>query len=307
MIVETQVEFASQGALLRGILLTPSASGPRGATVVMAHGTSASIRMVAIEYARSFCRAGLAVLIYDHRNFGRSEGEPRHEINPWIQCRGYVDALDFAVTRPEVDPSRLAIWGDSYTGGQVIVVSACDSRPRAVVAQAPTFGPKAPTVDPTVELLTAIRDTLLEGDVRGTPETTTGPLPVVSADQASTPSLLAPIQAFRWFIDYGGRPGSGWANQVTRVIPPTAAPYSPFLCAPFINAPVLLMVAPEDEMVHANPEVSRRAFELMPQPKRWYDIADGHFGLLYYPGERFNEAVKVQTDFLREQLDVEVL
>lgn len=146
-------------------------------------------------------------------------------------------------------------------------------------------------------------ETLQSGDVRGMPETTTGPLPVVSADQAGTPSLLAPIQAFRWFIDYGGRPGSMWANRVTRVLPPTQIPYLPFLCTPFVKASVLLMAAPEDEMIHANYEVTKRTFDLIPSPKRWYDIADGHFGLLYFPGERFDEASRVQGAFLREQLD----
>lgn len=303
MIVETPVEFVSQGAMLRGRLLTPATPNDRLGTVVMAHGTSATINMVAIEYARSFCRAGLAALIYDHRNFGRSEGEPRQEINPWIQCRGYLDALTFAATCPRVDPSRLALWGDSYTGGQVIVVSACDSRPKAVVAQCPVFGASMPSVEPSAGLLNSIRETLLHGDVRGTPETTTGPLPVVSADQANAPSLLTPIQAFRWFIDYGGRPGSGWINRVTRVMPPTPVTYSPFLCAPFVRASVLVMAAPEDEMVHANYEVTKRAFELVPGPKRWYDIADGHFGLIYHPGERFDEAAAVQAEFLMQQLD----
>jgi len=167
MIVEIPVAFTSQGALLRGLLLTPAVARQRLATVIMAHGTSATIPMVAIEYARSFCRAGLAVLTYDHRNFGRSEGEPRQEINPWIQCRGYRDALDFAITRPEVDPSRLAIWGDSYTGGHVIVVSACDPRPKVLVAQCPVFGSSVPTVEPTVGTYSSIRETLQSGDVRG--------------------------------------------------------------------------------------------------------------------------------------------
>ena len=31
-----------------------------------------------------------------------------------------------------------------------------------------------------------------------------GPMPVVSSDQLSNPSLLKPIQAFRWFVDQGG-------------------------------------------------------------------------------------------------------
>ena len=145
--------------------------------------------------------------------------------------------------------------------------------------------------------------TLQTGEVSATSETTTGPLPVVSPDQLASPSLLAPIQAFHWFINYGGRPGSGWLNRVTRVIPLTPVPYSPYLCAPFVQAKVLLMVSPEDEMVHANYQVARRAFDLMPGVKSWYDIADGHFGLLYHPSPRFDEAVSVQAQFLSEQLD----
>lgn len=304
MLDETPVEFASQGATLRGFLVTPTvASGPLPA-VVMAHGTSATLQMVAIEYARAFARLGLAALIYDHRNFGTSEGEPRGEINPWVQCRGYLDAMTFACARPEVDAQRIGLWGDSFTGGQVVVVSACDPRARVVVAQCPVFGAAIPAVEPSAERLAVIKRTLLTGNVSGTPETTTGPLPVVSADPWGAPSLLQPIQAFRWFIDYGGRPGSGWTNRVTRVIPPTPVPYpaSPFLCAPFVQADVLLMVAPGDEMVNANYQTAKKAFALMPGVKRWHDMAGGHFGLLYHPGPLFDEAVAVQARFFLERL-----
>lgn len=303
MLNESPVEFSSQGAILRGLLLTRADSRSHLPTVIMAHGTTATIKMVAIEYARAFAKAGLAVLIYDHRNFGSSEGEPRLEINPWIQCRGYLDALTFVSTRSEVDSARIGLWGDSYTGGQVVVVSACDPRPKVVVAQCPVFGATVPPAAASAENLAVINSTLLSGDVTGTPATTVGPLPVVSSDQLGAPSLLAPIQAFRWFIDYGGRPGSGWINRVTRVIPPTPLTYSPYLCAPFVQASILLMVALQDEMVHANYQVARQAYDLMPGVKRWYDIADGHFGLLYYPSSRFDEAVSVQAQFFCEQLD----
>jgi hypothetical protein len=285
-------------------MVTLAGSGTCRPTVVMAHGTSATLRMVALDYARVFASAGLAALVYDHRNFGCSDGEPRLEINPWIQCRGYMDALTFAGTHPAVDPNRMGLWGDSYSGGEVVVVSACDARPKAIVAQCPIFGAALPPLPPSADAFAKIKATLLTGDVAGTPETTTGPLPVVSHDQAGTPSLLTPIQAFRWFVDHGGRPGSGWVNRVTRVIPPTCAFYSPYLCAPFVQAEVLLMVAPDDEMVHANYAVARQAFALMPGLARWYDIADGHFGLLYCPGDRFNEAASVQSRFLRERLAV---
>ena len=136
----------------------------------------------------------------------------------------------------------------------------------------------------------------------GGPRDRTGPLPVVSHDQVVPPSLLAPIQAFRWFIDYGGRPGSGWLNTTTRVNPSSRARYSPYLCTPYVTVPSLMMVAPADEMVHANPEVSRQAFDLLAGEKEWYDLEGGHFGLLYHPSELFDEASTVQAEFLTRQL-----
>jgi hypothetical protein len=65
-----------------------------------------------------------------------------------------------------------------------------------------------------------------------------------------------------------------------------------------------MMVAPEDEMVNANYAVAKQVYQLMPNPKQWYDIAGGHFGLLYYPGELFEEASRVQTGFFKKRLSV---
>ena len=191
MLDEAPVSFSSEGATLRGLLLTPPGDNPRLPAVVMAHGTTASIRMVAIEYARVFARSGLAVLLYDHRNFASSDGEPRQEINPWVQTRGYLDALSFASSRPEIDPDRIGLWGDSYSGGHVIVAAACDPRPKVVVAQIPVFGATTPSLPPSADTLAAIKATLLGGDVTGTPETTTG-----SAVSAVSADIAKNIQSF---------------------------------------------------------------------------------------------------------------
>jgi hypothetical protein len=117
-----------------------------------------------------------------------------------------------------------------------------------------------------------------------------------------TPSLLQPIQAFRWFIDYGGRHGSGWQNRITRITPSNTAPFSPYLCAPYVTAPALMLVAHADEMIHASPTVSRRAFDLLPAEKDWYDLDGGHFGLLYHPSDLFDEASTVQAAYLTRHL-----
>jgi len=265
----------------------------------MAHGFSATINgMVAEKYAEVFYKAGFAVLLYDHRNFGISGGEPRQEINEWIQARGYRDAMDFAITLPEIDADRIAIWGDSLSGAEVIVVGALDDRVKAIVAQVPGCGGELPSDDPEGLLFESIKETFLHGDVNGTPDMTMGPLPVVSFDQMSAPSLLTPLTAFHWFIEYGARYGTNWENRATLVDLKTPAPFHPLLCAPHPKAPVLMVIAVQDEMPGANSEVARVVFHLAPEPKEKIEIDGGHFGLLYYPSELFEHAGHAQRDFL---------
>jgi len=297
------VQFESEGALLRGRLYLSPSRQP-SSSVVMAHGTSATIRMVADDYASVFHRLGMSVLLYDHRNFGESGGEPRQEINPWIQARGYRDAVAFLRARPEIDGNRIALWGDSYSATQVLVVGALIGAVAAIVAQIPVCGIELPGVEPSDAVLGAFKATFEAGDVSGTPETTTGPMPVVSCDQLNAPSLLKPIQAFRWFMEYGGRHGSGWENHASRVVPPTPVPFSPYLTAPYLRAPTLMMVGRNDEMVHCNRSVQRAVFDKIAAPKALHEIEGGHFGLLWSPGPLFDEAAALQAKFLRDALSV---
>jgi hypothetical protein len=127
-------------------------------------------------------------------------------------------------------------------------------------------------------------------------------MPVVSPDQLHSPSLLLPIQAFRWFIEYGGRHGTEWRNVATRVIPRTGAPFHAGIAAPRLRRPLLMLMAPDDEMPQANPDVVRAAFGAVPGPKRLVEIDGGHFGLLHQPSDLFDESSGVQRDFLLEIL-----
>jgi len=291
------IEFPSEGAVLRGRFYRPQRAAPCPA-VVMTHGTTATITMCLDRYAEVFRQAGLAVLLYDHRNFGLSGGEPRQLINPWLQGRGYRDAMNYLLTRADVRADRIAAWGDSYSGMIALAAGALDPRYAAVAAQCPACGMEKPKLEPNEPNFRAMQAIFDGGDIAGTPETTTGPLPVVSSDQAGTPSLLKPIQAYRWFIDYGGRHGTRWENRVIRVIPPTPVPFSAYLAAPFLRAKTFLMAGRNDEMIHCNPEVTQAVYDLMRCPKQWADIDGGHFGLLYYPSEIFDRASALQRDFL---------
>src|SRR5246127_3692347 len=115
----------------------PDRRSGRVPIIVMAHGFSAVKEMYLDKFAEVFAAAGLGALVFDNRNFGASEGEPRQEIDPWQQVRDYRDAITFAETLDETDPGRIGIWGSSYSGGHVLVVGAVDRRVKCVVSQVP--------------------------------------------------------------------------------------------------------------------------------------------------------------------------
>ncbi|MDB5315202.1 MAG: alpha/beta hydrolase [Rhodospirillales bacterium] len=305
------IDFPSEGETLRGRLYLPRIKEPvpaqlRLPLLIMGHGFTSTIPMTTDRYAEAFAARGLAVLLYDHRNFGVSGGEPRREVNPWIQARGYRDAVRFARSSlAEVDPERIALWGVSNSGMQVLVLGALlDGQIAAVTAVVPSCGEEPPPPDPDGRLFALLRETFEQGDVTGTPETTTGPLPVVSFDPIRYPAHLAPPTAFRWFVEHGGRPGSGWTNDATRVVPATMAPFRPGIAAPHVRVPVQVIYAPDDEMGRANPMVTRIVCEALGGPKEIVELEEGcgHFGELWYPSRWFDQVSALQADFLLRHL-----
>ena len=231
------------------------------------------------------------------------DGLPRQEINKWLQARGYVDALNYVCTLPNIDKNKIALWGDSMSGAEVLLAGAAENRVKAIVAQVPACGGTSPPADKEGKLGKAMLDFFRNGDIKGKPEITSDPTPVVSSDQIGTPSLLLPITAFRWFIEYGGRYNTLWKNTATYVNPNAVTIFHPALCAKHIKAAVLMMIAEEDEMPNANSAVSRLVYDELTSQKELIEIGGGHFGLLYYPGELFDKASKAQCDFLRKQLE----
>jgi dienelactone hydrolase len=63
-------------------------------------------------------------LVHDHRNFGTSGGDLRGDIDPWLQIRDWRRAISFLEARPEVDPTRIGLWGTSDAGGHALVLGA---------------------------------------------------------------------------------------------------------------------------------------------------------------------------------------
>src|SRR5262249_27904902 len=125
------------GVTLRGWLYLPDRAAGQVPTIVMAHGFSAVKEMYLDRYAEAFAAGGLGALLFDNRNFGASDGQPRQHIAPWEQVGDYRDAITFAETLPEVDKNRIGVWGSSYSGGHGLVLGATGRRGGGVGCPAP--------------------------------------------------------------------------------------------------------------------------------------------------------------------------
>jgi len=118
--------------------------GTNGACVIMAGGGGVTKEPGTDRFARRFNDAGFAVLAFDYRRLGESGGQPRQLVRMGEQLTDWRAAIAFAATLPGVDPTRLAGWGFSLSGGHLFRVAASNPQLAAAIAQTPLAdGPAA--------------------------------------------------------------------------------------------------------------------------------------------------------------------
>jgi uncharacterized protein len=79
-VTRTKVQFDSSGVDCAGYLYRPAeARGPLPC-VVLGHGTAGTMDRLFV-YAEPFAAAGMAVLVFDYRGWGASDGQPRQVID----------------------------------------------------------------------------------------------------------------------------------------------------------------------------------------------------------------------------------
>ena len=119
---------ASDGERLHGWWI-PAARPPAAAHVVFFHGNAGNIAQ-RLAHARVLSDAGLDVLLFDYRGYGRSSGAP-DEAGTYRDARAAREAV---LARPGVDPAALVYLGESL-GGAVATELAVAHPPAALVLQ----------------------------------------------------------------------------------------------------------------------------------------------------------------------------
>lgn len=270
------IEFDAEGVVLRGWFYAGEGADGPAATVVLAHGFSAVKEMYLDRYAETFAAAGLNALVYDNRNFGASDGEPRQEIDPWAQVRDYRHAITYATGLPEVDADRIGILGSSYSGGHVLVVGAIDRRVKAVVSQVPLVSGhdnfRALVRADFVDGFRAQFDADRSARFRGEPPAM---VPVVAEDPLAPAALPTP-DSYTWFTQTHAQRAPSWRNEVTLRSVEMFSEYEPISYVPYISPTPLLMLPARADVLTPT-ELAVAAFERAREPKRLQFLPGGHF------------------------------
>ena len=99
-------------------------SGPFGAVKEQCSGL----------YAQTLAERGFLTIAFDPSYTGESGGEPRYVASPDINTEDFQAAVDYLISRPDVDAEKIGILGICGWGGLAINAAAIDTRVKATVA-----------------------------------------------------------------------------------------------------------------------------------------------------------------------------
>jgi pimeloyl-ACP methyl ester carboxylesterase len=279
------IEFEVDGDVCAAWHYPAVAGGGPTPVVVMAHGLSGTRRDGLGPFAERFSAAGIAALLFDHRGFGDSGGEP-DLFEPQRQLEDWRLAIARARSLPGLDPERVATFGSSMGGGNALAAAAADPRIAAAVSQVPFIDILTQThrSGPTVVAR------MLLAAARG------GHLPAVGQPRQAA-AINAPGAETGWRRVVANGEDSRWRDRVSsRWL--LGRPYRPARLAAKLHCPWLLCVGEADRVAKPGPAVAaaRRAplGEL-----RTYPGVD-HFDI--YDGPAHEAVVADELAFLKRHL-----
>lgn len=289
------VEFLSGGVRCAAWLHLPAHPSGPAPCVVMAHGFAATRRDRLAPYAERFADAGLAALVLDFRHFGESGGSPRQLLDVGLQHEDLRAAIAFARGHEEIDASRIAVWGTSFSGGHAVHLAARDPSLAAAVAQ-------NPMVDGRIQVLRFPRPALFGATVRGLRDhwAHVRRRPPVTIPVRGRPTDVAALNSPSSYDGYARLVGEGslWRDDVAARVMLTVGLYRPIADAGRVSCPLLVCAADRDDLTPPAPAVLVAERAPRGELKRY----DADHWSVYPGGEHFEAVVSDQVEFLTRHL-----
>jgi uncharacterized protein len=302
-----RVEFKTvDGSLLRGdlFLAAPQRSGTP--IIIMTQGLTLLKEHYIPNWGRKFVEAGYSVLIYDHRGWGSSEGSPRNVVNPMQQAEDYHDAVLFARSLPEIDSSRIAIWGIGHSAGASTISVGDDPYIKAVILVMLFFSGAFDSTNwpaRTMDRVYAEREKLIEK-----PDAALEYVQVWDNSEEEAVGDRGNILIHGqvpWEFAHGARQlsdeaGTPWENRLSLQSLYHIAKTEPQDHIHKISPRPMLYLAATVDPISGPLELEKAAFERAKEPKRFVQLQSDH--LANYKSPAFDVNVQVQIDFLNENL-----
>ena len=293
-----QVQFESEGATLRGRLYRPANGATDAPAIVMAHGFGA-LAIWLTDLAVDLAQAGFAVLLFDHRNFGASDGEPRFGFDTLLQIRGYHDAISFLEKQTGIDKKKIVAWGESASSLVVQFIGVFDERVRAVIAHTPVCGNSTTKFDESPEKLEWLRQNWSSLDLSTVPVRELA-VRMSRLHEGEGPIIVDGGAAVGYVTRMRKKYATEWSNQVFILQRKLEAQFNEQrMPAKYLKVPTLFVIAKDDEVPLCELATNRRCFDLIDAPKELTEITGGHFGLAYRDTEPYRLATSATIEFLR--------
>jgi len=293
------VSFDSKGLKCRGWLYLPDdiEAAEKMPTIVMAHGFSAVKEQVLPEFAERFVNAGLAVLVFDYRYFGDSEGEPRCQLFPLEMVEDYRNAITWVCEQPHVDPDRIGVWGTSFSGGLVAYVGTFDRRVRAIVAQVPSIinAESRRAMDP--DKWDSVGEFLLQERIARYKTGTVNYMKVVAPE--GEPCILPGKETYDAFMELKDL-APNWRNQITLESLEKIREFNPVSLIHLLAPTALLIIAAEKDSLIPLESV-KAAYERAADPKELIVLPIKHFDI--YQDPWLSRAANDAVAWFRKYLD----
>ena len=287
------VQFTSGDDRISAWLYRPPGNGP-APLLVMAHGLGGVRTMRLDAYAERFSAAGYACLVFDYRNFGDSEGQPRQLLDIGMQLADWAAAVAYARTLDGIDHGRIGLWGTSFGGGHVIATAARLPGIKAAVAQCPFTDGVASvrTLKPLIFMrigVLAARDVIASRFGRS-------PVTVPAAGKPGEVALMNAPDVYPGYMRLVPE-GQAVPNEVAARFALKVIGYRPGRLAAKIACPILFCVCEADSVAPAVPTL-RYAAEAPRGEVRTYP--EEHFAI--YVDDAFERVVADQLAFLDRHL-----
>ncbi len=138
----SDIKIIVEGDLVSGWFYQAETAERTVPCVILSHGLGATKDMVLEDYALKFVEAGFAVISYDYRHYGESEGMPRQMYIGVKQIADLKGVVMFAKNRPEIDSKRIFLWGTSAGAIYGVIAASQDPDIAGVIAQCGAYDHK---------------------------------------------------------------------------------------------------------------------------------------------------------------------